>query len=678
MADPHAAAPELKRLRWLVRAAFLWALIIFGRLAWLQTYSRDQLQLKADKQQERGFALQPPRGALRTRDGAYLAVSVPAWSVILNPRKLSLAAEPEAVQLLARTLHLDRARLQSDLNKARATKTGFLRVKGKAEPSEYQELKAWVDARNRRTISLEDDIEWIAFRQESWRAYPNAELAAPLIGAVDANEKGYLGVEKTLQKDLEGEEGWVRMLKDSRDHYVDALEFREPKPGKEVTLTIDSHLQSFCDRELAKAVHDKGFTSGSLIVMDPHTGEVYAMSAYPSFNPSVPPKGQEEIASRTHRAIGNAPDGGSVMKMITITAALEHTRLRPASLIECGNGEFHYSKKDVIHDTHAYGVMPMEKVLWFSSNVGAIRIGIEVGRQKLYQTLREFGFGQRTGIELPGESAGVLRPLEKWQPSSVYYVSMGHEIGVTTVQLAQACSVFANGGFRVRPKLVLSKQAQGGPVEWEPESPKTRVIAASTAVDMRKMSEGVVLLGTGKKAKIFGRTVGGKTGTAQLRDPKTGRYMKVYSSSFMGYAPLGAPKLVVVVTLNGGKMFGGEGAAPVFSLVAAEALNMLGEPADVPVPVAELPKIAAAPQGKAVEQITTELPTEPVQPKSNELVTGAPVPDFNGMDKRAVAHLSAERGLLVEMTGAGLARAQSPPPGSLLAMGGAVHVRFAR
>ena len=680
MADPHAAAPELKRIRALARAGFIWALVIFGRLAWLQTYSHDRLLIQADKQQEEDFSLQPPRGPVCSRDGAYLAVSVPAWSVIVNPRKLTPAEEPGAVEVLTRTLHLEKGKLQAELARARAGGRAFLRVKSKAEPSEYEALKAWVDTHNNKTSSLEDDIAWIAFQQESWRAYPNGELAAAVIGSVDFQENGNAGIEQALQKDLEGQPGWVRMQKDSRDHNVNALELREPKPGKKVTLTISSQLQFLADRELAKAVVDKGFATGSLVVMNPNNGEIYAMSAYPSFNPNQPIKTEADKARRIHRAVGNAPDGGSVMKMVSIAGALEHTSLRASTPIDCGAGEFRYSKKDSIKDHGSFGVMPLEKVLWLSSNVGAIRVGIELRKERLWQVLHDFGFGQKTGIALPGESAGLLRPLDKWKSSSLYYVSIGHEIGVTTMQLAQACSVFANGGYRVKPKLVLSKQAQDGEVEWEPESAKTRVIRGSTAVDMRKMSEGVVLLGTGQKARIHGRTVGGKTGTAQTVDARTGRYVKVYSSSFMGYAPLNAPKVVVVVTLNGGRLFGGDSAAPVFATVAEAALNMLGEPTDVP---------AAAPQESALHIAAAKTPAPVTEARQgadltfrpaqeNEVVTGPMVPDFNGMDKRDVVRVSAEQGLPVQMIGAGLVRSQTPPPGSALALGGTVQVRFAR
>ena len=690
MPDPLAAAPELKRIRWLMRAAFLWALIIFGKLAWLQTYVHEELLLQADNQQEEGIDLQPPRGTLETRDGAQLAVSVPAWTVILNPRKLKADEEPETMAVLARTLHLDPKKLAAELYKARhpepiesamAGQPGkprkpraFLRVKSKADPVEYRELKDWVDERNKRTSSMKDDVDWLTFERESWRAYPNGELAGPLIGSVDGAEKGFSGIERTLQKDLQGKPGWVRMLKDSRARNVNALAMVEPQPGKKITLTIDSQLQFLADRTLAAAVKEKGFASGTAIVMNPNTGVIYAMSAYPSFNPNVKAKTQAEVESRVHRAVGQALDGGSVMKMFTLAGAIEHTRLRPESLIDCGNGKFYYSKKDKIDDGHAYGVMPFKKVLWLSSNIGAIHIGMELGRQKLYQVLRDLGFGQKTGVELPGESAGVLNPLERWQPSSIYFVSMGHEMGVTTMQLAQACSVIANGGYRIKPRLVLSKQAEGGEVEWEPDSPKVRVLQASTAVDMREMSEGVVLFGTGGKAKIIGRTVGGKTGTAQMID-KRGRYQEVYSSSFMGYSPLASPKVVVVVTLNGGKLFGNDAAGPVFSVLTEAALNMLGEPADITMPAPA--NLAAKPVKPALPAPEVALPAQEAAADNRAVGTGAAVPDLIGLDKRAVARISAERGLPVEMSGAGVARAQSPAPGSVLAMGGAVHVRFA-
>ncbi len=548
-----------------------------------------------------------------------------------------------------------------------------MKVKSRAEAAEYNALKAWVEEYNAKTANMTDDVDWLSFQQESWRAYPHHELAAPLIGSVDAEETGNAGLEAVLQKDLGGRAGQARILTDSRGRHVDTLDFVEPVPGKNISLTIDAQLQFMADRELANAVRNEGFATGSLVAMNPQTGEIYAMSSYPSFNPNEPPK-KGQLGRRVHLAVSQALDGGSVMKMMTVAAALRHTRLRPHSLVE--TGEFRYADQR-IQDTHAMGAVPLEKALWLSSNGGTIRAAIEVGKDNLWKTLHDAGFGQKTGITLPWESAGILRPVSEWRYGSLFSVAIGHEMAVTTMQLAQACSIFANGGYRVQPRLILSKQAGGGPLETMPESPRVRVMEASTAIDMRKMSEGVVLYGTGKKARIAGRTVGGKTGTAQMYDPKTRRYLKLYSSSFMGYAPLGAPKVVVVVTLNGGRKYGGESAAPVFASVADAALQMLGEPADVPQEAApESTEPGMAPVKLAVHAEPAAVAEAPRPAAGNEILTGAPVPNFVGLDKRGAMRTSAETGVPVRMSGAGLVRSQTPAPGSVLPPGEPVRLRF--
>jgi len=674
-AKSTSAAPELRRIRWLLRAAVLWAVVIFGKLVYLQIYQHDQLMKVARNRQEDDIPINAPRGNIRDRHGYDLAISTKSWTVIVNPRKLNASEEALAAAVLARTLHLDAPKISALLTEAREKNRGYLKIKNRVDATEYNALKAWVEEFNAKTTEMTDDVEWLGFQQESWRAYPHNELAAPLIGAVDAEENGNAGLEQVLQNDLGGKPGQARILTDSLGRHVDTLDFVEPVPGKNVYLTIDAQLQFLADRELANAVRSEGFTTGSLVAMNPVTGEIYAMSAYPSFNPNEPPK-KGQLGRRVHLAVSQALDGGSVMKMMTIAAALRHTRLRPHSLVE--TGEFRYADQR-IQDTHSLGLVSLEKVLWISSNGGAIRAAVEVGRDNLWKTLHDAGFGQKTGIQLPWESAGVLNALKKWQYSSLYYVAIGHEMAVTTIQLAQACSIFANGGYRVQPKLIVSKQADGGPVEVMPESPKVRVMEASTAIDMRKMSEGVVLYGTGKRARIAGRTVGGKTGTAQLYDHKTRRYLKLYSSSFMGYVPLGAPKVVVVVTLNGGRKYGGESAAPVFATVAEAALQMLGEPADVPQAAAP-DKSSAAEDGVQMKLATHSAPAaveEVPQPAAtNEVLTGAAVPNFVGLDKRGVMRTSAETGVPVRMSGAGLVRSQTPAPGSVLPPGEPVRLRF--
>lgn len=323
-------------------------------------------------------------------------------------------------------------------------------------------------------------------------------------------------------------------------------------------------------------------------------------------------------------------------------------------------------------------------------------MGIHVGRDNLHRYLRDFGFGQRTGIGLPGESAGILNSLGDWTKGSLYYVSIGHEVSTTTIQLARAVSVFANGGLLVTPRLVLGRQKEDGDLEFLPEGPKKRILRAATATEVRRISEGVIHSGTGKLAKLEGFTAGGKTGTAQLLQVIAGakpakgkgkpkvRYGKRYAASFMGYAPLQNPRIVVVVTLNGASKMAGAVAAPVFKQVTEKALRQLEVEPDVP-GVAD-----PRPAGEAEEPQQQETPTDLPKPSlpqiareapkvgGNDLFIGRRVPDFKGKAKPDVLRESAALGMPVEMVGVGLARAQYPAAGSVLLKGEAIRVQFAR
>jgi cell division protein FtsI (penicillin-binding protein 3) len=521
------------------------------------------------------------------------------------------------------------------------------------------------------------NFDWMEFRGESKRVYPHGTLGAAIIGSVNIDEDGNAGVELSLQKDLKGTSGKVRLLTDVYQRSIDEIEtIQKPQPGRSVALTIDSQLQSFADRILAKTVEENGATSGTIAVLDPESGDVLALSGFPAFNPNDRIHSESEITGlRQHPAVTKARDPGSVSKVFTAAAALETTKLRAHSVIPCGNGIFRFGDQ-AIRDTHAYGALTFEQVIWKSSNIGAIHMGIAVGREKLYEYLKRFGFGSKTGVPLPGESAGILNPLENWRNNSLYYVAFGHEMTVTTLQLAQAAAVFANGGYRVRPRLVLWKQQDGKTDrEMAPPSPRERVIAAETAAEIRRISEGVILHGTAPKARMIEYTAGGKTGTAQTIDERTGKYVKKYASSFLGYAPLNKPRVVVVVTINGTRQFGGSIAAPVFREVTLKALRLLGEEPDVP------PGEKAAPILKPLPEPLPKLAEAAPQPPARdarEMITGPRVPEFRGKPKNEVLQLAVELGVPLEIYGRGLARKQSPPAGSALASGERVSVHFAR
>jgi cell division protein FtsI (penicillin-binding protein 3) len=497
---------------------------------------------------------------------------------------------------------------------------------------------------------------------------------------------------------LRGAPGSVRVLTDAKKRGIDSHLETEPRPGADVTLSIDERIQLPAQAAIARAVLDAHAESGSVVVMDPYHGDILAIASYPPFDPNQPPESGKSSAARFNHAVSVPFEPGSVFKVFTLSAALETTGLTPDSMINCGNGSLTMAGRTV-HEAHGgYGTIPMEMVLAKSSNIGAIQIGLKVGSTNLYEYVRRFGLGARTGIPLPAESPGMVRKLSKWRTTSLMSVSMGHEVGVTTLQLAQACSAVANGGLLVPPRLILKK----GTVAVPMVSPH-RILKPETTITMRKMMEGVVLNGTGKKAKLSGYSTAGKTGSAQIFDYATGHYTHSYNASFMGFAPVNNPAIVVVVTLNGTHGtggFGGAVAAPVFHEVATEALRVLDVPRDLPdnAPDVEQPKLADlddAPtmdgpvEAPVLEEAEAQLPADasqgptlqaagpqPAPPEPVEI--GPKAPNFIGLSMRSVVTLAQAQGLPVVLAGTGIVRAQQPAPGAVLHGGERIRVDFAR
>ena len=462
---------------------------------------------------------------------------------------------------------------------------------------------------------------------------------------------------------------------------IDSRLASEARAGTSITLTIDERLQFVAERELAAAVASHHAVSGSLVVMNPHNGEILAMASYPAFDPNQPPEDGQSQAGRLNHAVSVPFEPGSVFKVITLSAALETTQLNPESPINCNGGAITLFGR-TIHDSHGgMGVVPMKTVLAKSSNVGAIQVGLKVGQANMHEYMRRFGFGQKTGIALPAESPGKVRKLSRWGSTSLASVAMGQEVSVTTLQLAQAASVIANGGLLVKPRLILKKGNQNVAMLTP-----VRVLKPDTAITMRQMMEGVVLVGTGSRARLLGYSSGGKTGSAQIFDFATKHYTHTYNGSYMGFAPLTNPSVVVVATLNGthGEAgFGGQAAAPVFKAVATEALRVFDVPKDLP-EATPLPLIAQADLDDLADvDLDSGQPNiledgdeddEPVPPAMNT----PRVPNFRGMTMRAVLAQAAAKGLTVLPDGSGVARVQHPPAGSPLRQGERIRVQFAR
>jgi cell division protein FtsI (penicillin-binding protein 3) len=676
--NPDERAAAVRRLTFLVAAVLIWAAAIFYRLISMQILHHKQYLFYAHRQQEHTITVQPPRGSIYDRSGRPLAISMPVDSVFVNP--LRLADLGFAAETIAPILKLDSRELAQQFKSAVEDHRGFLWVKRKISAEE-----------SRRLHDLKCD--WIEFQSESVRVYPDAGVAAHLLGGVYKEETGVAGVEKSFDKELKGEAGTESVVRDVKQRVVDSQVDKQAQPGESLTLTIDSRIQFVAERELKAAVEKHHCRSGTVIAMNPKTGEIYALANYPTFDPSEAPVAGDDPLARMNLGVQVPFEPGSIFKVMTVSAALETTNLTPESPINCMGGVLHLPGR-VIHDSHGgLGVISVQEVIEHSSNIGAIQIGMRVGRENMYEYVRRFGFGAPTGVPLPAESGGKLRKLERWGTTSLASVSMGQEVSATSIQLARACSVIANGGLLVTPRLVLKR---GNVADPTPE-PK-RIIKPETAMTVRSIMEGVVLRGTARSTvKVPGYSVAGKTGTAQIFDVKTHHYTHTYNGSFMGFSPIQNPAVVVIVTLNGtsgNAGFGGAAAGPVFNVVAGEALRILDIPKDIPETdnkqdlklvkkadpeEADDVAIAGLDDGQPnIMEDDADAP-EPAKPVLAALTPAGPrVPNFHGKTEREVMALASQAGIPVVFAGSGVVRGQMPLAGEVLLPGQKVKVQFAR
>jgi cell division protein FtsI (penicillin-binding protein 3) len=653
-----------RRLTWLAAVFLAWGAAIFFKLISLEIMHHREYLGKAAARQEVSIEIPAPRGTIFDRSGRCLAMSVSSQSVYVNPMKLPNIGV--AAEVLSMVLKLDREALEDRLREAYEDGRGFLWVKRKISQEETDSL---------RKLAL----DWIFIAQESQRHYPNRKLAAHVLGSVNSEEKGTAGIEMSLDTELRGVPGKERLLTDARRHGIASRLSTPARPGTSLTLTIDEQVQFVAERDLAAAVESHHAVSGSLVVMDPNNGDILAMASYPTYDPNEPPAPGAFPAERINHATQLPFEPGSVFKVINFSAALETTNVNPETPINCGGGVIRIGGK-TIHDSHGgMGVVPMKTVLAKSSNAGAIQVGLKVGEERMYDYVHRFGFGERTGIPLPAENRGKLRPTSRWSKVSLASISIGQEVSVTTLQLAQAASVIANGGSLVRPRLILRKGDRN-----MPSSTPVRILKPETAFTMRAMMEGVVLNGTGSKARLDEYTSGGKTGSAQIFDQAAHRYSHTYNGSYMGFAPLTNPRIVVVVTINGTRGEGGFGAyvaGPAFKTVATEALRVFDVPKD----------LQAVPQREVVAKVEnlddlaiTDGETGPnilEDPEDGEIQDSTPgpkVPNFKGKTMRAVLAEAAAKGLSILPAGSGVAKMQSPAAGAPLREGERIRVTFAR
>ena len=716
----RASAPKTPTRRLYIFSALLvlWILVICFRLVRLQIVKHAEFVLRAERQQTRSIPVEPRRGNIYDRNGYALAMSVDVDSIFAVPGEIHDPAT--TATLLGKVLDLDPQEVLARLQGSRY----FAYIKRKIDQDTANRVR-------------ELNLRGIYFRKEPKRFYPKRELAAQVLGYVGMDDEGLGGLEREFDDDLRGIPGQERISIDARRKWFSRVE-RPPDPGQNLVLTIDQTIQYIAEKELDQGMQDTHAIAGTVVVENPRTGEILALANRPTFNPNV--FSSVPLEALKNRAVSDIYEPGSVFKIVTYSAAINEHVVTPEDHIDCQHGSI-----DVfgmrIHDHESLGVVTIAEALAHSSDVAAIKVGMKLGDQRLYHYIKDYGFGQQTGIELPGETRGLARPVSRWSKVSIGAISMGQEIGVTPLQTISLISTIANDGVYTPPRIVageLPPDSKALPVVFHPAQ-QHRVISPMTAAEMKKMMEGVVLFGTARRAILDGYTVAGKTGTAQKVDPATGAYSKTkYVASFIGFAPVNTPAITVAVILDSpvGLHQGGQVCAPVFKRIAQQVLEYLHVPHDLDVknpqrqallasandadltdessehlgaPLqideADAPASAKAdaqpatgpssasaasgpPQDNLAASAAASSSTEPAQSPASteaaaasgvvvEVPTGVTVPSFLGKPLRSAVEIAQQSGVEINAVGSGVAREQWPAPGSRLPAGQAITVRFA-
>jgi cell division protein FtsI (penicillin-binding protein 3) len=538
-----------------------WFLVIGGQALWLQVYQGPWLSRKASDEVEDSLRAVGKRGTIFDRRGREMAVSIDVTSIAVRPKRVKNA--DAAARDLARVLKKSPAEVKSRLTAQKP----FVWLKRQATPKEAEAVQQL-------------RIPGIEFVAETNRFYPNRSLAAQLLGFTGMDGKGLEGVEFFYDSFLRGADTRVKVLRDAHGN-----DFQSEQPvtdaasGKNLVLTLDQSVQFITETALNEAVDLHKARSGMAIVMAPGTGEILAIANSPTFNPNAYEDFKKPIWR--NRAITDPFEPGSTLKIFGAAAALEFANVSPLTTFNCENGSYRIGK-NIVHDVHRYGVLTLQDIIKYSSNIGAVKIGEKVGPQKLYQTLRLFGFGQRSGIDSPAEATGVLMDPKSWSNMDTAAISFGHGISVSAIQLITALSAIANDGILMKPRIVQAvTDSQGQIVQsFAPEEVR-RVVSRSTAATLKQILRSVVMPGgTGVNAALDGYSVCGKTGTARKVD-ESGRYANDrHVASFMGFAPAENPQVAVLVVVDEprSQVYGGAVAAPVFKKIAQSTLNYLNVP----------------------------------------------------------------------------------------------------
>jgi cell division protein FtsI (penicillin-binding protein 3) len=602
---------------------------------------------------------QSARGKILDAAGRELAIDVTVESVFANPREIENSVE--VAGKLSALLKTDRATLLDRLS----TKRKFVWV------------ERWVTEEEAKAVK-EMGIAGIYTMRESKRSYPNGSVGASVLGAVGYDSEPLGGVELQYDDDLSARSKDGDLRRDARGHlYLSPTGGGAADGVRSIELTIDKTLQYTADRALAEGVKAARASSGEAVVVDVASGAVLAMSSYPTFDPND--YGSYPLESWKNVVIVAPHEPGSTFKVIAASAALEYGAVTPDEVFDCENGKIKIGVS-VINDAHPHSKLTVANIIKVSSNIGAYKIVHKLGREKFYGGIRAFGFGSKTGIDLPGEASGIVTPASKWSPVQLATVAFGQGIAATPLQMAMAFAAIANGGKLMKPHVVRRVTDDGGAVirEVKPEVVSTPISPETARVMTGLLKRVVEAGGTGTLAASSDYEVAGKTGTAQKVDPRTGRYaMNRYYASFVGFAPADSPRVAVYVGMDDprGSYYGGQVAAPVFRRIMEETLRYLKVPAtravtaDGSQPAMPLPPADEGAPPFVAEEGSAEAVVEHGEGSWR-------LPDFRGLTMRGVMMAAGQADIQLEFRGSGIAVGQSPEPGSVVGAGERCTVEF--
>jgi cell division protein FtsI (penicillin-binding protein 3) len=624
----------------------------------LQVANGDHYLALAQKQHLSSVVLTARRGPIYDRRGRELAVTADAESVVANPRKVVNVSD--TAEKLAAILGKDVRDMEAKL----------------ASPRHFAFLARHVDPKTADDIR-DLNLAGISIELEPRRYYPGKNIAAPVLGMANIDGRGLDGIELVMQDFLEGKKARRSAFRDvsGRLMMAEGGDGTSAEPGAAVTLTLDRNIQYTAESALARAVDEHEAKAGIAIVLEVSSGEVLAMANWPTFDPNRP----STRGKARNRAITDLYEIGSVMKLVTIAGALESGVITPESTFDIEKGRIKIGRK-VIRDSYRDDMLDVTGIMKRSSNVGTIKIARRLGKDGLHDTLRSFGFGSKTDIELPGERKGTLHPTKRWGEIGLATASYGYGYNVTPLQVAAAYAAVGNGGIYNEPRVVKEIRDHQGVPLFESKSQKRRVLRPETAASLLPMLAAVFDKGrnggTARELVVDGFAAGGKTGTSYKIDPKTHKYSdNLYVSSFAGLAPIDDPKIAVVIVIDephGEEHYGSKVAGPAFADIVSGTLKYLGVPSTTPAPEAadqdettEKPPRRRPKSDKTPTQVAFEeddsIPIEIAEFYDPETVIM--IPDFRGLSMRRALDLAREHKLQVSLRGSGVVVDQQPLPG---------------